>query len=66
MSAKSGDEAVELMFVRLLGRLPDEEERTMLGKYLSTTSAAEAELDRERVDDAVWAVVTSAEFRFNH
>jgi hypothetical protein len=52
---------VAQLFERLLGRAPDAEELSQCAGYLSAAA------DRTRaVEGLAWALLTSAEFRFNH
>ncbi len=52
---------IDRLFVSLLSRLPREEERTKFAEYL-----AGDEKKNERLKEAIWAMMTCSEFRFNH
>ncbi len=54
--------AIERLFVGILGRKPDSDEATYCKQYI------DARIDqRERaIEGLAWAMITSAEFRFNH
>ncbi len=57
----SWEERVERLFLQALNRPPGPEERQWMVDFLS------AEPDpRQRAEDAIWALITSSEFRFNH
>jgi hypothetical protein len=59
---KNGDEAIELAVRTILCRPPREEERKVLVEYLRQRADRPAEARRQMV----WALLTSAEFRFNY
>jgi hypothetical protein len=52
----------EELFLSVLTRLPTEEERNDVNDYLKARSADRA----AALEELVWALATSAEFRFNH
>ena len=52
---------VEELFLTVYGRLPADEERREIGEVLRTSPNRTAALS-----DIVWAMLASAEFRFNH
>lgn len=59
------------LFLATLGREPTPEEATTIAAFLtrpdaSAASAIPPPIDLGRLRDLTWAVVTSAEFRFNH
>lgn len=61
-TSMSDDSLVKEVFLRALGREPDRDEMERLKSFM-----AERRDRRTRaILDLVWAVVTSAEFRFNH
>ncbi len=66
----SADEAVQALFLATLGRLPESDELTHVARFLQgdggESAAAAGAVDRSRLAHAAWAIVTSAEFRFNH
>jgi len=68
--AQSADDAaaVTMAFAALLQRPPTASEREQFGKHLrgAAESATSASARGERCADVVWALATSAEFRFNH
>ncbi len=54
--------AIELAYRSLLSRLPDTGERQRIGEFL-----AAGKDDRPRaIQDLIWSLLTSVEFRFNH
>jgi len=61
-SLENDTERVELACWSILSRAPDDEERKILLAYLASRS------DRpvEGIQQLVWALLTSTEFRFNH
>lgn len=59
---KNGDEAIDLAVRTILSRPPREEERKLLAGYLKQRADRPAEAQRQMV----WALLTSAEFRFNY
>lgn len=56
----SVDEVIDSLCIAILGRQPDSAERTTLQSYLQQPI-----LDA-RLQNVAWALLTSAEFRFNH
>ncbi len=67
------DDAIDSLCVAILGREPDAEERASLQSFLqqptaSDDSASDAtvSLSPTRLQNAAWALLMSAEFRFNH
>lgn len=60
--AKSEQEAIDLAVQTTLCRPPSAEERKLLGDYLKQRADRPAEARRQMV----WALLTSAEFRFNY
>lgn len=61
-SLKNDTERVELACWSILSRAPDDEERKILLAYLATRR----ERPVEGIQQLVWALLTSTEFRFNH
>ena len=55
-------EIIETAFWTVLNRPPDSDEMEELGEWLSGKKDAR----KEACEELVWALVTSAEFRFNH
>jgi len=55
------EERLDRLFLQMLNRPPTAEERTKLAELISADNQPE---DRWR--DAVWALITCSEFRFNH
>jgi hypothetical protein len=53
---------VDHLFHRIFGRSPDDEERSRCVEFLSARAAHR----HTAIENLVWALVTSAEFRFNH
>ncbi len=66
--ASSVEAASEQLMLTLLGRRPAEDERAMLVQFVAQQSAAgkTPSVAPERWRAAVWALLMSAEFRFNH
>jgi hypothetical protein len=65
----SASAATDLLFLTLLGRSPDADERGEVERFLEGGASAGAPSQRvpiERLRLAAWALITSAEFRFNH
>ena len=54
---------VERLFLACLSRRPTEIERQKFAEYLTVE---QKEKLPERVREAMWALITSSEFRFNH
>ncbi len=61
-SLENDTERVELACWSILSRAPDDEERKILLAYLATRR----ERPVEGIQQLVWALLTSTEFRFNH
>ena len=61
-SLENDTERVELACWSILSRAPDDEERKILLAYLATRK----ERPVEGIQQLVWALLTSTEFRFNH
>jgi hypothetical protein len=59
---KNGDEAIDLAVQTILCRPPHDEERKLLADYLKQRADRPAEAQRQMI----WALLTSAEFRFNY
>ena len=55
---------VERMFLSVLSRPPTSEEKDRFVKYLSTDTK-DAKLAAQRMEDAMWVLVSCSEFRFN-
>ncbi len=53
---------VERLFELVMGRAPEEDERTHCVKFLTSR----ADNRQQAVESLTWALLTSAEFRFNH
>jgi hypothetical protein len=56
-------ERVDQLFLSVLSRPPEAEERTRFAAHLSRGTIATSDTT---VEDAIWALLASAEFRFNH
>jgi hypothetical protein len=54
---------VERLFLAVLSRKPSEDERA---KFVEFLSVEEKDKRSERLKDAIWALMTCSEFRFNH
>jgi hypothetical protein len=52
---------VDRLFLSVLSRLPREEERAKFTAYLTSGPKTEA-----LVEEAIWVLLNTAEFRFNH
>jgi Protein of unknown function (DUF1549)/Protein of unknown function (DUF1553) len=61
-SNKSEEDLVDELYLTMLSRFPSAEEKQNLVQYLAKKKAARA----QAVQDAVWAVMNSKEFIFNH
>ncbi|MGH7173564.1 MAG: DUF1549 domain-containing protein [Gemmataceae bacterium] len=59
---KNGDEVIDVAVRTILCRPPRDEERKLLADYLKQRADRSAEARRQMV----WALLTSAEFRFNY
>src|SRR5262249_25420853 len=59
---KARSEVIETAVANVVSRPPTEEERRLLGDYLARRQDRPAEAVRQ----VVWALLTDAEFRFNH
>lgn len=57
----SWDERVDRLFLQVLSRPASDEERRRLGELLGAEPHPQ-----ERLQDVIWALMTCAEFRFNH
>lgn len=56
------EKKVEHLFLSILNRLPKESEKKRLVEYLTSNTKSADSL----VQEAIWALVNTAEFRFNH
>ena len=56
------DDPVDELYLTLLTRLPDDDERTQLNAWFSKRSASKT----QAVADAAWAIISSTEFFVNH
>ncbi len=55
---------VERMFLSILSRPPAAEEREQFVRYLGA-DGNDPKLAAQRIEDAMWVLVSSSEFRFN-
>ena len=63
----TAEDVAEALFLATLGRQPDPEESAAVAAFLAPPPSEPPQpVSRERLWQAAWAVVTSAEFRFNH
>jgi hypothetical protein len=62
--AEPWDAKVERMFLSVLSRPATSEERDRFARYLSADSQ-DAKMASQRVEDAMWVLVSGSEFRFN-
>jgi hypothetical protein len=60
-STEPWEKRVELLYLATLGRLPKAEEQAKFVKYLTADAKSDA-----RIEDAIWVLLNSPEFRFNH
>jgi hypothetical protein len=71
-SLPTAEAASEALFLATLGRRPVPEEAAAVASFLANGTAATEHTDphhavsHERLSEAAWALLTSAEFRFNH
>jgi len=56
------DQMIDELYLCMLTRRPDADERSEAARYLATNPAAKA----QAVSELAWALLTSTEFRFNH
>ena len=61
-SEASWEERVDELFVSVLSRYPDKAEREQFQAYLT----ADEKRPDDRIMEAMWALMTCSEFRFNH
>jgi len=61
-SKEPAEERVERLFLTVLSRMPRAEEKERFAAHLTTAGQKPEAL----VEEAVWALLNSAEFRFNH
>jgi hypothetical protein len=59
---EKSDLLVEHLYHRILGRQPGDEERSHCVDFLNSR----ADHRQTAIESLVWALITSAEFRFNH
>lgn len=64
MGAEPWNAKVDRMFLSVLSRPPATEERERFVKYLSV-EPKEAKMASQRMEDAMWVLVSCSEFRFN-
>ncbi len=62
LKIKDETELVEELFLSVLTRYPSDEERTQVMEYLSRNQTNRT----EALQELAWALIASAEFRFNH
>jgi len=60
-SREPWDKRVDRLFLSVLTRLPRADERGKFVKYLTSDKKPDA-----LVEEAVWVLLNTAEFRFNH
>ncbi len=60
-SKEPWEQKVDRLFLSILSRYPDDAERAHFVKYLSADERPD-----DRVREAMWALMTCSEFRFNH
>ena len=53
---------IDRLYLSLLNRPPNDEERQKFSEFFS----ADEKMNPERLRDAIWALMTCSEFRFNH
>jgi len=59
---KKADEVADELYLSVLTRRPSDEEKREIGNYLKTRGDNRA----AALQDLAWALLASAEFRFNH
>lgn len=62
MKAKSDEDLADELFLSVFTRLPEADEKRLLGEYLAGRKADRA----GAIGEIIWAMLTSTEFRFNH
>lgn len=60
--SKAADERIERLYLSLLNRPPEAEERQKIAEYVSV----EKQQAQDRWREAIWVLMTCSEFRFNH
>ena len=60
-SQEPWERRVDRLFLSVLSRKPSEAERKKLVAYLTAEAKPEP-----RVEEAIWVLINTAEFRFNH
>src|SRR5262249_56390524 len=63
LAALTGDAVAEELYLSVLTRWPDAEERQEVAAYLAARAPARR---APALQDLAWALLASAEFRFNH
>jgi hypothetical protein len=64
-SSESWEVKVEQLFLSVLSRPPTSEERERFVKYLDVPPVKDAKPTSTRIEEAMWVLVSSSEFRFN-
>lgn len=64
-TSETPESRVEKLFLAVLSRRPSEAETTKFVEYLNVGDK-EKEKRSERIREAIWALMTCSEFRFNH
>ncbi|MCA9061080.1 MAG: DUF1549 domain-containing protein [Planctomycetaceae bacterium] len=65
LAAKSRTEQIDLLFLTLFSRHADDAEVVAVSEMLDS-GVAGSDRQRQLVNNVIWAMLTSAEFRFNH
>jgi hypothetical protein len=60
------DEKIRELYLTAFAREPQQPERERLASYLSATKPGDAAASRAAYEDAIWALVNTKEFLFNH
>ena len=63
-SSESPEAKVDRMFLSVLSRAPTEEERERFARYLNV-EGDDAKQTSQRIEEAMWVLVSCSEFRFN-
>ncbi|MFT5523854.1 MAG: hypothetical protein ACI9G1_002217 [Pirellulaceae bacterium] len=63
-STEAWEAKVERMFLSVLSRMPTSEERERFGSYLNVDTK-DTKLAQQRMEEAMWVLVSCSEFRFN-
>jgi hypothetical protein len=62
LAASSDDEAARLLYQSVLSREPSDHERGLVSGFLQASN----DNRQTAIQDMIWGLLTSVEFRFNH